>query len=266
MIDDYLGELELSNCSPQTIRAYKHDLARLFGRGDPTRTTGDQLKRRLAKIGTAPRTRQRAQAAARGFCRWMIVNGRRIDNPTDTLPKIKIPKDVPTVLFRDEFEALMEAIQSEGNLMHVALFRVLFGTGVRISECLSLPLDAFSNYVLTVRGKGNKERTIPISDEVRSAVSAYLSGGVVSEHSERLFPVSRQTVARLLVHYAAAAGITNKRVHPHVCRHTFATNYLRANPDDVMGLAMILGHALIATTQGYLHLITDDLTERINRM
>ena len=185
---------------------------------------------------------------------------------------------MPKYLAEDEVDLLLKAAKAETSpqaLRLTTVLELLYATGLRVSELVSLPLASVARErpVLIVRGKGNKERMVPIGAPARAAVAAYLEvrsqfipANVKS--SRWLFPsraatgyLSRDTVAKALKNLAIAAGIAPSRVSPHVLRHSFASHLL-AHGADLRSLQQMLGHADITTTQIYTHV----LDERLRRL
>jgi integrase/recombinase XerD len=176
-------------------------------------------------------------------------------------------------LTRVEVDRLIEAAQakgSDGGRMET-LLEILYGSGLRVSELVGLPVVAAERdpTMLVVRGKGNKERQVPLSDPARAAIAKWLRTRAASladgEKSRWLFPsrgraghLTRQRFAQLLKEAALAAGIDPVRVSPHVLRHAFASHLLEAGA-DLRSVQLMLGHADIATTQIYTHIVPEKL-------
>ena len=177
------------------------------------------------------------------------------------------------MLSRVEVDRLIEAAQAkggDGGRMET-LLEILYGTGLRVSELVTLPLTAAERdpTMLVVRGKGDKDRLVPLSDPSRSAIAKWLHVRAATlgedETSRYLFPsrgrtghLTRQRFAQLLKESALAAGIDPARVSPHVLRHAFASHLLEAGA-DLRSVQLMLGHADIATTQIYTHVIPEKL-------
>ncbi len=269
--------------STHTLDAYLRDLEGLADAvgGDITHATPEQLRVYLEGIltqGLAPRTAARRLSCLRQFFQFLFAEGVRQDDPTSALDSPRQGGRLPKYLAEDEVDLLLKAAKAETSpqaLRLTTVLELLYATGLRVSELVSLPLASVARErpVLIVRGKGNKERMVPIGAPARAAVAAYLEvrsqfipANVKS--SRWLFPsraatgyLSRDTVAKALKNLAIAAGIAPSRVSPHVLRHSFASHLL-AHGADLRSLQQMLGHADITTTQIYTHV----LDERLRRL
>ena len=224
--------------------------------------------RGLASAGLAPRTVARRLSCLRQFFRFLAREGVRPDDPTLLLDSPKLPRSLPKYLTEAEVDALLAAeLEGRRGLVARAALEILYATGLRVSELLSLPAAALSGdaLVLLVRGKGGRERVVPLSEASRRAAEALRAG---SGESRWLFPardprqaLSRQAFDPLMKEAALAAGLDPARVSPHVLRHSFASHML-ARGADLRSLQTLLGHADIATTQIYTHV----LAERLQRL
>ena len=260
-----------------TIEAYRHDLADfaayLAGRGDSLVDAGAETVRAyLSHLASrmAPRTSARRLSCLRQFYRFLFAEGVRDDDPTAAIDNPRTPKSLPKVLSEDEVERLLAAARGrEGiaGLRLVALVELLYATGLRVSELVSLPLAAVRGdpRFLIVRGKGGKERLVPVGEVAAKAVADYLvvrgRFAPAGAPSPRLFPsrsaaghLTRHRFAQLLKELAVAAGIEPRRASPHVLRHAFASHLL-AHGADLRAVQKMLGHADIATTQIYTHVL-----------
>ena len=224
--------------------------------------------RGLADAGLAPRTVARRLSCLRQFFRFLAREGVRADDPTLQLDAPRLPRSLPKYLTEAEVDRLL-AVELEGRrgLVARAALEILYATGLRISELLSLPRAALSGdaQVLLVRGKGGRERVVPLSEASRQAADALRAG---SGESQWLFPgrdprlaLSRQAFDPVMKEAALVAGLDPARVSPHVLRHSFASHML-ARGADLRSLQVLLGHADIATTQIYTHV----LAERLRRL
>ncbi len=224
--------------------------------------------RGLADAGLSPRTVARRLSCLRQFFRFLAREGVRADNPTLLLDAPRLPRLLPKYLTEAEVDRLL-AVELEGyrGLVARASLEILYATGLRISELLSLPRAALSGdaQVLLVRGKGGRERVVPLSEASRQAAEALRAG---SGDSRWLFPgrdprhaLSRQAFDPVMKQAALTAGLDPARVSPHVLRHSFASHML-ARGADLRSLQTLLGHADIATTQIYTHV----LAERLQRL
>lgn len=230
----------------------------------------------LASAGLAARTAARRLSALRQFHRFLLREGVRPDDPTSLLDAPKLPRALPKYLTEQEVEALLAAAGkrpgSQGVTARAAL-EVLYATGLRVSELLGLPRRALADNasVLMIRGKGGKERIVPLSETAKAAAAEL----VAQQHADHpgkpgrwLFPgrdarraLTRQGFGQMVKLVALEAGLDPARVSPHVLRHSFASHLL-AHGADLRSLQLLLGHADIATTQIYTHV----LAERLQRL
>ena len=225
----------------------------------------------LQTAGLSARTAARRLSALRQFHRFLLQEGVRADDPTTLLDAPRLPQALPKYLSESEVDALLAAAARHpgrpGTVARAAL-EILYATGMRVSELLSLPRAALTSdaALLLIRGKGGKERMVPLSDAAREAAAALVA--VTGEDSRFLFPgrdprraMTRQGFFLLLKQIALEAGLDPARVSPHVLRHSFASHLL-ARGADLRSLQLLLGHADIATTQIYTHV----LAERLQRL
>jgi integrase/recombinase XerD len=225
----------------------------------------------LQRTGLAARTAARRLSALRQFHRFLLREGIREDDPTSLLDAPRLPRTLPKYLTEQEVDALLETAGKlsgrKGALALVAL-EILYATGLRVSELLGLPRRALAGdaAVLLVRGKGGKERIVPLSDSAKEAAAAFVA--IEDKPTRFLFPgrdpkraLTRQAFFLLLRQVALEAGLDPARISPHVLRHSFASHLL-ARGADLRSLQLLLGHADIATTQIYTHV----LAERLQRL
>jgi integrase/recombinase XerD len=262
-----------------TLLAYKADLEDLAdfavaaGRA-PAGCDGTLLHAYMAGLhteGLAARTAARRLSSLRQFHRFLLREGVRADDPTALLDAPRLPRTLPKYLSEPEVEALLAAaIRFPGRRGAIAraAVEILYATGLRISELLSLPRRALAGdaSVLLIRGKGGRERIVPLSDTAREAAAALVA--LDDKASPHLFPgrdtrraLTRQAFFLLLKKVALEAGLDPARISPHVLRHSFASHLL-AHGADLRSLQLLLGHADIATTQIYTHV----LAERLQRL
>ena len=221
----------------------------------------------LDNAGFSARTAARKLSALRQFHRFLLREGVREDDPTGDLDSPKLPQPLPKYLSEAEVDALLAAAANRPQAAALsAALEILYATGMRVSELLGLPRTALAGDAafLLIRGKGGRERIVPLSDAARDAAGALTKG----RRDRWLFPgrdpgqaLTRQGFALMLKQTALAAGIAAERVSPHVLRHSFASHML-ARGADLRSLQMLLGHADIATTQIYTHV----LAERLQRL
>ena len=265
-----------------TLEAYRRDLSDFASfqarRGRPIEAAdAKNIRDYLAALrgrGRTPATRARRLSVLRQFYEFLFAEGVRDDDPAQGIDAPKLGQPLPKYLGEADVEALIAAAAGvagpEGKRLQV-LIEVLYATGLRVSELAGLPLSAISRdgQMLIVRGKGGKERMVPLGDPARNAIGRYLEvrGGFIpaGRNSAFLFPSSsraghltRASVARKVKALAVAAGIDPKRVSPHVLRHSFASHLL-AHGADLRALQQMLGHADISTTQIYTHVLEQRL-------
>jgi integrase/recombinase XerD len=265
-----------------TLAAYRADLLDLAGflaarGGGIENAQANELHDYLAGAaarGLSPRTLARRLSAIRQFFRFLIVEGARSDDPAAGLDTPRLGRPLPKILTETETEALIEAVSAaahsaEDRSRLRCIVELLYATGLRISELLGLPAAAVQRdpRFLVVRGKGGKERVVPLSMPARQALAAYLRdrgrflppGRTTAAASRWLFPsrgasghLTRQRCGQMLKDLAEAAGLDPARLSPHVLRHAFASHLLDHGA-DLRSVQQMLGHADIATTEIYTH-------------
>ncbi len=263
--------------SANTLAAYRRDLldlAQFLDRRGVALDAGAtaDLRAYLAELnrrGLVARSAARRLSALRQFHRFLVSEGRRVDDPTQALDSPRLGRPLPKYLSEEDVTAILEAARRRAGvagLRAVALLELLYAAGLRVSELVGLPLAAVARdrATLIVRGKGSKERLVPLGQPAGAALAVWLT---VREPrtSKWLFPgsgksghLTRSAFARLLVDLAAEAGISAAKVSPHVLRHSFASHLL-AHGADLRSVQQMLGHADIATTQIYTHVLDDRL-------
>lgn len=278
LVDRFLDMLSAeAGASPNTLAAYRNDLARAAEDLGGDIASADRAA--LAKLGErwsglAASTVARRSSALRRFYRFLVDDGLRSDDPSDVLPKPTLQRPLPRVLAESDVEAIFEAVGDKAAsseplaLRNLALLELLYGSGLRASEVISLPRGAVrpGQPFLILSGKGSKERLVPISGRAEAAVKAWLEN--VPASSIWLFPGGRKHLTRvrlfqLVREMAAEAGIAPDRISPHVLRHAFATHLLSGGA-DLRVLQALLGHADIATTQIYTHVDSARLVQLVN--
>jgi integrase/recombinase XerD len=229
----------------------------------------------LHRRGLVARSAARRLSALRQFHRFLLAEGLRGDDPTQALDAPRLGRPLPKYLSEEDVTALLDAARRRpgvAGLRAVALLEVLYATGLRVSELVGLPVGAVARdqATLVVRGKGGKERMVPLGEPARAAIAAWLT--VREPRASRfLFPgggrgghLTRSSFARLLLDLAAEAGISAARVSPHVLRHSFASHLL-AHGADLRSVQQMLGHADIATTQIYTHVLDERLKSLVTK-
>ncbi|WP_215748993.1 MULTISPECIES: tyrosine recombinase [unclassified Gluconobacter] len=265
----------------KTRQAYASDLADFSRHCAPTslaQATGEQVRSYLTSLsqaGMAARTAARRLSCLKQFYRFLMLESIRSDDPTDRQQAPKVSSSLPRPLDEKEIRLLLEEgtrghDSERRDLLSRAALELLYTTGLRISELLSLPATCVKakGEMLLVRGKGGRERLVPLSRSARQAAEALV-------HYDRdlgspyLFPgrnpdkpLTRQGFDKILLACALKAGIDPERVSPHVLRHSFASHLL-AHGADLRALQMLLGHADIATTQIYTQVMAERLRQLV---
>ncbi len=289
-LDAQVAEL---NASQNTQMAYARDLKDFLG-WLKTQNSGlltvnqtgvEDYLIDLDASGLARSTRVRRLSAIRQFYRFAFESGWRRDNPAIRVKGPAPKRRLPGTLSEDEVERLLEAARETGRLndrlRNACLMEVLYATGSRVSELVSLPVTAVRGNpkLLLMRGKGGKERILPLSEPARIALSAWLERRDALEEVARkdrgvppsrfLFPsrgksghLTRHRFYQLIKELAVAAGISPSRVTPHTLRHAFATHLL-ARGADLRAIQTLLGHSDIATTEIYTHVLEDRVKELV---
>jgi integrase/recombinase XerD len=275
-IDSFLDMMAAERGAALNTRlAYARDLADfsafLTQRGKRPRQGGDADLREylghLQKQGMTPRTAARKLSALRQFYRFLFAEGRREDDPSLGLDSPRLGRPLPKYLSEDDVGRLLEAARTEENEKGVrarALLELLYATGLRVSELVALPHAAVARDPEVLIVKGGKERMVPLGAPARAAIVEW-RGVREPKESRYLFPgtgasrhLTRTGFAKLLAALAVKAGIPPSRVSPHVLRHSFAS-HLIAHGADLRSVQQMLGHADIATTQIYTHILDDRL-------
>ena len=261
-----------------TLLAYERDLNGASGLlGGRLAAAAPAEIRRLAEawMPLSRATVARKAAALRRFYGFLHDEGMRGDDPSAALPRPARERPLPKVLDHGAVAALFAEIERRkaageaGALRLAALVELLYGSGLRASELVSLPRGAVSpdRPFLILKGKGGRERLVPISDRARAAVAAHATS--VPRDAPYLFPSGKKHLSRVRLYQlvrdlAAGAGIPPERVSPHVLRHAFATHLLEGGA-DLRAVQMLLGHADIATTQIYTHVDSRRLIDLVNQ-
>lgn len=297
LIESYLEMLAVERgAADNTIEAYRRDLndfaeftARV--RGTTVAATGSRdvaaYVQNLAEQGLAPATRARKLSAVRQLMKFLVAEGQLAEDPSATLSGPKRGRPLPKTLSVAEVDRLIGTARQriEGSagrerlraLRFYCLIEMLYATGMRVSELVGLPLSVLAGdrRVLVIRGKGGRERLVPLNAPARQALDDYLAlsadggdGLSRSISSTWLFPslsaeghLTRQRFAQDLKDLSSEAGIDPARVSPHVLRHAFASHLLDRGA-DLRAVQQLLGHADISTTEIYTHV----LEERLKRL
>lgn len=268
--------------SANTLDAYGRDLldASGFLAGGLTEAKPDELSswmQSLAKDGLAASTQARKLSSLKRFFRFLFEEGDRKDNPTSRLDGPKIQRDVPDVLSREEVDRLLQACGDDTRL--TCLLELLYGAGLRVSELVSLRLGSlprkrlglWETREIIIRGKGGKERLCPLGAPALLALTNWLGTRDGEKYgsgsADFVFPsrgksghLTRRRLGQMLETLAVKAGLHPTRAYPHALRHAYATHLLQGGA-DLRSVQTLLGHADIATTQIYTHVLTDELAE-----
>ncbi|HEX5132687.1 MAG TPA: site-specific tyrosine recombinase XerD [Candidatus Krumholzibacteria bacterium] len=281
-VDTFLHYLVVEKgLQPNTIRAYARDLRAYLETLDelgvdvPARLNRDALEFhaiRLSRRGLTPASRARMLSTLRHFHRFLAREGTAPEGVADRVARPKLPRRMPGVLTLPQVETLLEQPDTTPlGLRDRAMLEMAYGAGLRVSELCGLTLDAIDEkqHIVRVTGKGGKQRVVPYGRAAARALARYLGHGrpllargrVTAEVfvNARGRGISRVGFFKRLKQHAAAAGI-ERRVSPHVLRHSFATHLLEGGA-DLRLVQELLGHADIATTQIYTHIDTRHILE-----
>ena len=291
-VEIFLEKLAAEGAALNTVESYGRDLkhfsafttARSRTAEDATQAMIRQYLKSLSEAGMSAGTSARRLSTLRQFFRFLHGERVRDDDPTAALDSPRQGRRIPKFLSEREVEDLLAAARSrpgrEG-LRLMALLEILYATGLRVSELVGMPMSALSRdgLMLVVRGKGDKERMVPLSEPAQDALENYLvvresfipKKGATPAMRNRLFPsrskqghLTRARLSQMLKELAMEAGLPPNRVSPHVLRHSFASHLL-ANGADLRSLQQMLGHADIATTQIYTHVLDERLKSLVDQ-
>lgn len=278
-LDAMAGERGLSLA---TLGAYKADLIKLAASlsAPLSNATTDQLAAYLTQMAAreiAPGTIARQRSTMRSFYKFLQSEGRRDDNPARLLQAPRQHRPLPKIISADEVTRLLDALAADGTAKQSRMacqMHLLYATGMRVSELVSLPLRAVlsAQDLLIVRGKGDKERAIPLTPQAIAATQAWqglrsqtLPKSEQAKHRAQpfLFPsrgatghMTRQMFALELKKLAGMVGLRQDRISPHTLRHAFATHMLEGGA-DLRVVQQLLGHADISTTEIYTHVLEE---------
>jgi len=262
-----------------SLMAYESDLRAASTQLSGGLSTADaEAINRLADHWTdlAASSVARKSSALRRFFGFLADEGHREDDPSHALPKPSRGRSLPKTLSHADIQTLFVEVERRKSMEHPkvadirlhALLEILYGSGLRATEAVSLNVRAIvpDRPFAILKGKGDKERLVPVSDRARSAVADWLV--VRPPGSQWLFPsgkshLSRVRLFQMIKELAAQAGLSPDRISPHVLRHAFATHLLEGGA-DLRALQMLLGHADISTTEIYTHVDSKRLVELVN--
>jgi integrase/recombinase XerD len=280
-VDAFLEMLTVERgAARNTIASYTLDLEEFVafaagrgqGSGAADAATCQAYMASLHGRGLSARTAARRLSALRQFHLFLLKEGVRADDPTGELDSPRLPQSLPKFLSEAEVDALLTAAAAKAGrtgAMARAGLEILYATGMRVSELLALPRSALGAgaRVMIIRGKGGKERMVPLSAAAKLAAAELLAAAETS--GKWLFPgrdprrpLTRQAFFLLLKQIALEAGLDPGRVSPHVLRHSFASHML-ARGADLRSLQLLLGHADISTVQIYTHVQTERLRKLV---
>lgn len=231
---------------------------------------------------TTPRTVARRISALRQFYKFIISEGVREDDPTSTVEAPKQKRTLPKILTEEEMNHVIKVAGEKGTPASkrlVCLLEMIYSTGLRVSELVSLPLTAYQedSQFMIVEGKGGRERMVPLTSAAQKTLQDYVNNRKVfigendnGTQAQWLFPsktsikghLTRQRFAQMLKDLSKAAGMPMGKVSPHIIRHAFATHLLK-NGADLRAVQKMLGHADIATTQIYTHMLDEEVNEKV---
>ena len=285
-IEKFLKALEGKNCSAHTLRAYRKELNRFaeFLGPDVAWSDVDHVfvrgflahlhEQGLSKVSVA-----RALAALRSMYKWLAREGLVQQNPAKLVATPKMPKKLPRVPTLEEMNGLLESDMPENAAFPErdrAIFELLYGCGLRNSELVGLELDDLqsANGVVLIRGKGKKQRYVPLEGKAEEALEAYRKVRhellrASGKSTRRLFinrrggPLTTRSVARIVKQIAVAFGLPPD-IHPHTLRHAFGTHMLSEGA-DLRAIQELLGHERLSTTQKYTQLSIQQVMEVYDR-
>ena len=294
-IDLFLEMLSAEKgAAPNTLAAYRRDLNELLdfleARGldsrSVTATEIREFQHTNAGRGLAASSQARKLSATRQLFRFLHAEGLRSDNPAAAIESPRQQRPLPKILSVDEVDRLLEAIRDWSQtakgaerlraLRLACLLEVLYATGLRVSELVALPraVSAGDRRVLLVKGKGGRERMVPLNNAARRALDEFLqaldAAAPEGSRSPWLYPsrakqghLTRQRFAQELKVAAGRAGLDSARLSPHVLRHAFASHLLERGA-DLRSVQQLLGHADISTTQIYTHVLEERLRSLVH--
>jgi len=289
LIDSFLEMMSAERgASENTISAYRRDLFDYAGFLGAVESRPSRVNRslivtyfeRLEEQGLSASSAARRLSALRQFHRFLCADGIREDDPTRIVASPKLQRGLPKVLSIEEVDNLLSTAEREVNTKEMnpaarvkahrlfVLLELLYATGMRVSELVGLKRSAVMRDAsfLTIVGKGQRERVVPLNDSARDALMAWLenlaSDGFLFPAEGKSGHLERQVFARELKGLAGRAGIAGARVSPHVLRHAFASHLLQGGA-NLRIVQTLLGHSDISTTQIYTHVLDERLRELV---
>jgi integrase/recombinase XerC len=276
-IQDYIGTLH--HLSDNTREAYQRDLLQLHGYCEKngikkwSKLDARQLKAYIAfrhRLGIGGKSLRRKLSAIRGFYRFLIKHGLAANNPAQGIITPKIPKNLPRMLDVDQAGQLVEIKDLDQLAVRDrAILEMMYSSGLRLSELVGLDLSSvdIADAIVTVSGKGNKTRKLPVGKKALEALKCWLKirGSLAKIDEKALFisrrgtRISTRSIQKRLNRWAIKQGL-DMHVNPHMLRHSFATHILESS-SDLRAVQELLGHSDISTTQVYTHLDFQHLTK-----
>lgn len=279
-IFDFLAYLRNErNVSPHTLRGYQSDLEQLsvfLGDKELSAVDHQTLRRYIARLlqdEVKKSSLARKLSAVRSFFRYLNREGVLMNNPARLVSTPRREKRLPVVLTADDAVRLMEAPDSKKPGNHASVLRdravleTLYSTGIRASELIGMNREDIDRHgsLIRIRGKGRKERIVPVGSNARAAIDAYLANPSRTAETAAVFigpsgkRLTARTVQRILENHRKRLGLRQK-ASPHTLRHSFATHMLESGA-DLRAIQELLGHASLSTTQRYTHVNLDSLME-----
>ncbi len=293
LIEQFLHYLTVERAvSPRTVKAYQHDLSKFadfahsLGIEELQKITKEDIRKFLSSLAqnginkpNAAITRSRKLSSIKSFFKYLVHEEILEHNPAADIESPKIPEREPCYLTQEEYQALLDAVKRVATPYYqfrdLAIVTLLLGTGIRLSELVGLTIQNVTlnngSSVIKVRGKGDKERTIPLNKDVVAVLEKYLKARPEVE-TDKLF-VSRKdnglssgAVYHLVKTYLAAAGIKKVRAGVHSLRNIFATSLLNNKGIGLLQIQQLLGHKKLETTRRYLHISDTDLRNAVDSL
>ena len=288
IIEQFIDSLWLEKgLSKNTLSAYRTDLTKFaeFLQANEcvdelAQVQGNDINLYLAhryETGNSERSTARFLSCCRAFFSWIQEQNIREDDPLAHVQNPKLPQSLPKVISEAQIQALLDAPEINADVIQLrdkAMLELLYATGLRVTELISLSLNQISlqQGVIRVTGKGNKERLVPMGELAVEWITEFVRKGrseLLKGKSDVLFPSSRggvmtrQTFWHRIKYYAQVAGINSKILSPHTLRHAFATHLLNHGA-DLRAVQMLLGHSDLSTTQIYTHIASERLQKLVS--
>ena len=268
LVEQFLSQMTAEqNISVHTVRAYREDLLTFFDfvKKEPASVDNLDIRDYMTSLymkGLTKTTTGRKLAAIRSFYRYLHLEGIVKTNPARLVSTPKVSKKLPNFLDIDEAVTLMEAPDGLGFIItrDKAILEMLYSSGLRVSELVGLNISDIDTrtWVVRAKGKGKKERIVPVGEKAQKALEEYfIERALKNNHAEALFlnkdgtRLTDRSVRRIVDKYQMAAAISH-HISPHTLRHTFATHMLQSGA-DLRSIQEMLGHSSLSTTQKYTH-------------